>query len=120
MTAPTPEHLGPKGQRLWGDISGAYDLRSDELRVLEDASREADLVERLEEALRGADLMVTGSQGQLVASPLVSELRQHRTVLANLLAKLKLPDEDGRAAEDISNKARAAANARWSKSKRGA
>ncbi len=114
MTAtPTPEHLGTKARRLWEDISGKYELRADEMRVLEDACREVDLVERLELELRDAPLMVRGSQGQQVASPLVSELRQHRTVVAALLAKLKLPDEDGRAAASVSEKARAAVNARW-------
>lgn len=69
-----------------------YDLRPDEVRLLADGCREADIIERLEAELADAPLMVKGSMGQLVASPLVSEVRQHRAVLAGLLKSLKLPD----------------------------
>lgn len=111
-----PADLGPQGGALWREIGGTFVLRVDELRVLEDACREVDLIERLEDALRGAPLVVTGSQGQPVANPLVQELRQHRSLVARLLAGLKLPDEEGgelRAAQDRSAKARSAALVRW-------
>ena len=113
MAVTTPAHLGAKARRMWRAITGTYELRADELRVLEDACREVDLIERLEEAMRGADLIVHGSQGQPVANPLVQELRQHRATLKALLGSLKLPDEDGRQAESRSSSAREAANARW-------
>jgi hypothetical protein len=108
-----PEGLGPKALEVWTEIAGNYELRIDELRVLEDSCREIDLIERLEEALQDADLMVTGSMGQPVASPLVQELRQHRGVLARLLGWLKLPDEDAPAKGARSASARQAAMARW-------
>lgn len=112
-----PQKLGPKARRIWRAITTTYQLRADELRVLEDACREVDLIERLEDALRDAALVVHGSQGQPVANPLVQELRQHRGVLSRLLITLKLPDsEDGRAAAaagERSSSARNAANARW-------
>lgn len=108
----TPAHLGAAGRKLWTDTVKDFDLRPDELRILEDACREADLVDRLEEALRDSDLMVKGSQGQPVASPLVTEVRQHRATFAQLMGKLKLvDDETEREARSVS--ARAAANARW-------
>lgn len=113
---PMPTNLGPKSRRLWRDVAAKYDLRPDECRLLEDSCREVDLIERLEAALVDAPLMERGSQGQMVASPLVSELRQHRSVLAGLFRALKLPDESGRrgeSAEEISAKARAAARSRW-------
>jgi hypothetical protein len=118
VTKPSiPIHLGTKAKRLWSDVVGKYDLRADELRLLEDACREIDIIERLEVEFRGADTMVKGSMGQLVASPLLQELRQHRAVVARLLGQLKLPDEDAeRAPESASDKARRAANTRWSKS----
>ena len=116
MTKPAaPSKLGAKAKRLWTEITGSYELRVDELRILEDACREIDIVERLEDEFRTEDTMVKGSMGQLVASPLLQELRQHRAVLARLLGMLKLPDEDGRAQESVSNAARKAANARWSR-----
>jgi hypothetical protein len=110
---PAPARLGTKAKKLWTSVTTAYELRFDELRLLEDACREVDLVERLEDELRGADLTVQGSQGQPVANPLVQEVRQHRGQLQRLLAGLNLPDEDGRAQEQRSSSARDAANARW-------
>lgn len=115
-TAPKPSELGSKGSWLWDEITDRYDLRPDEIRILEDACREADLIERLEVDLRDSALMVKGSQGQVVSSPLVSELRQHRATLSGMLRGLKLPDTDSQAsqkAESDSQKARAAARARW-------
>lgn len=109
-----PAKLAAKGSSLWDEIAGRYDLRPDELRTLEDACREADLVERLEVELREAPLMVKGSMGQLVSSPLVSELRQHRATLNGLLKSMRLP-EDAAAVENVSSQARAAARARWSR-----
>ena len=108
-----PEGLGPKALEVWIEIAGGYDLRVDERRVLEDACREIDLIERLEEELKDADLIVTGSMGQPVASPLVQELRQHRGVLARLLGWLKLPDEEEPAKGNTSASARQAAMVRW-------
>lgn len=111
-----PSGLGTSGRALWREIVGGYDLRPDELRVLVDACREADLVDRLEAALSESDLVVTGSKNQPVASPLVPEVRQHRTALASLLKALKLPDNPAcadRASTYVSEQARAAARARW-------
>jgi hypothetical protein len=111
-----PAKLGAAGRRLWREIVGRYELRPDEARLLADACREADIIDRLEEELAGAPLIVKGSMGQLVASPLVSEVRQHRTVLAGLLKSLKLPDtpaEAERRQTEVSEQARAAARARW-------
>lgn len=108
-----PDGLGDKALVVWTEIAEGYDLRIDELRVLEDACREIDLIERLEEDLKTADLIVVGSMGQPVASPLVQELRQHRGVLARLLGWLKLPDEEAPAKGNASASARQAAMARW-------
>lgn len=112
-----PAHLAVSGSRIWRGITDKYDLRPDELRVLEDACREADLVDSIQTALREGSLISTGSQGQPVINPLVPELRQHRATLATLMRQLKLP-EDGdeeKAAGERSSAARAAANARWAR-----
>lgn len=111
-----PTKLSTKSRRLWNSVTETYELRADELRILEDACREIDLIERLEAELVEGDLIVLGSQGQPVANPLVVEIRQHRGQLQRLLGSLKLPDEDGRAAESRSSSARTAANARWRRS----
>jgi phage terminase small subunit len=120
MAHKTPAHLGRKGKALWKSIVDVYDLRPDEVSILECACREEDIVERIEAELRDAPLMVAGSMGQQTAHPLISELRQHRIAKAGLLAKLKLPDEDGRHAAATTEAARAAANTRWHGNARGA
>lgn len=112
-----PANLGKDGSHLWESVVKVHDdLGPDTVRLLTDACREADIVARLEDEQRDAPLMVRGSQGQLVASPLISEVRQHRAVLAGLLKALKLPQTAGdakRAEQEASEKARAAVRARW-------
>lgn len=106
-----PVELGPRGLELWRSVLDSHELRPDEMRILEDACREVDLVELLEDALRGAPLTARGSQGQPVANPLVQEVRQHRSLVARLLGLLKLQAEgqEEQDALDRSQKARRAA-----------
>lgn len=111
-----PAGLESAGSSLWSDLVGPFEFRADELRVLEAACREADLIARMEAEMVGAEFIVKGSQGQPVANPMLGELRQHRSLLDRLLKSLSLPDEDGRAAQARSESARAAANARWRRS----
>jgi hypothetical protein len=113
---PQPEGLGERAAELWDGLTSKYDLRKDELFILHEACREIDLIDRMENFQRGDELTGRGSQGQVVAAPMLAELRQHRALFAAHMKQLKLPDEDGRAAERISSDARAAANARWGRS----
>lgn len=117
MTAPKrPTGLAKSGRDLWDSIVPKYELRPDEYRTLLDACKEADLIDKLEKAQSEASLVTKGSMGQAVISPFISELRQHRTVLANLLKSLKLPDSGAGADQKknfVSEQARAAARARW-------
>lgn len=111
-----PEGLGVKALAVWTGINKDFSLRYDELQVLEDCCREIDLISRLEVELSTSDLVVDGSQGQPVSSPLVTEIRQHRATLARLFAALKLPADAGAAAQDAadrSSSARKAAQTRW-------
>lgn len=108
-----PKELGAVGKKLWRDTLKDYDLRTDEREILKAACAEADLVGKLEAALEGEALTTEGSMGQMVAHPLLSELRMHRTTMASLLRGLKLPDAAG---EAESNQQRDAANARWATS----
>ena len=117
MSTPAkPASLGERGGQLWDSIIPAYELRPDELMILVDACREADLIERLNGELATSELTTKGSMGQEVASPFVSEIRQHRTVLAGLLAKLKIPDSPAsgarKAAKTSADRSKAA-RARW-------
>lgn len=105
---PPPVPLRPDGagQRLWDSVLGTYRLRPDELRILEDACCLADDIDYLVEKtakLRGAsenEMMIKGSTGQRVKNPLIAEARQmagevrlHRSAMAELMRKLRLPDE---------------------------
>lgn len=89
-----PKGVGTAGRKLWREITGKYDLRPDELSTLADACREEDLIARMQDKLddESTHLIVVGSQGQPVANPMVSEIRQHRGTKLAILKALKLPD----------------------------
>lgn len=110
-----PAGLGEQAAQLWRDIVDEQELRRDELRILEDACREVDLIERMHVELQTAPLVVKGSMGQDVANPLVQELRQHRGLVARLLGSLKLRDEETEARDALArqDQARRAAGVRW-------
>jgi hypothetical protein len=111
-----PRNLGERGQELWDSIIPTYELKPDEMQILIDSCREADLIERLGEALESGDLISHGSMGQEVPAPTLSEIRQHRALLNTLLKSLKLPETAGTAARKrahVSEQARTAARARW-------
>lgn len=111
MDIKTPAGLKARGKRTWIDVTEKYELRVDELDTLEDICREIDMIDALEKELKGADLIVTGSQGQDVANPMISELRQHRATKKSLWAALKLPDDN--AGADV-NHQRTGGHSRWS------
>lgn len=114
MTDQQPTNLGARGKAFWTEIASKFSLRADERRILEDACREMDLIERMDRELRSAELTIDGSRGQGVVNDLVKEIRQHRALLARLLAALKLPDELAQG-ESRSSSARDAAISRWGK-----
>ncbi len=114
---PAPKGLGREARRLWRDTLKDFDLGPAELRLLEEACREVDLIEKIEAELDGADLVVTGSRHQPVANPLIQEVRQHRQTLRALLGALRLPDDEPDSWDGLSSsqRARKAALARWRK-----
>lgn len=89
--ATKPHGLGKAGSKLWDDIVADYSLNPDRVRMLYDACLEADIVDRVQAELNTSPLQVEGSMGQLVPSPLLSEIRQHRANLQSLLKALSLP-----------------------------
>lgn len=120
MPKQAPKHLGKEGSKLWKAVVKQFELGPAEARILEDACREVDLIEKLEEELRdpATELTVTGSMGQPVSNPLIQEVRQHRGMVKTLLAALKLPDDPETEAREKANRsqsAREAAMARWRK-----
>lgn len=115
MPQKPPPRLSRSARRMWDDITTRWELRPDEVRLLEDACREATILDKIERELAGADYVMPGSQKQLRAHPLLSEVRQHRVAMAQLLSKLNLPDEeaDARAQTARSEHASIAATSRW-------
>lgn len=118
VTAPhpkTPTNLAAPGRALWRAMTAESDFTPAGLSLLEDVCREVDVIARLERELRTSPTMVKGSMGQLVASPLVSELRQHRATKAALMKTLQVAMSVKTAAREgrVSAQARAAARARW-------
>lgn len=110
-----PRGIGKSGRKLWREMTADYELSPAEYRLLEDACREADLIDLIQAEIDGDDFDLTtfGSMGQTVASPLLAEVRQHRSVMKALLSAIKLPDEDSSSSGERSTKARAAAQSRW-------
>lgn len=109
-----PTSLETAGATLWRAVVAKYDLRVDELAVLEAACKTTDMIATLDEAWAGLGkpFMTRGSMGQDVIHPLIGERRTQQAQLAALLGKLKLPDEAANGAVDT-NPARAAAASRW-------
>ena len=109
-----PKGLLPStGAALWRDVVALYDLRVDELVVLERACRATDRIAAMETE-RGERVTTAGSMGQLVLHPLVKEIRETEAQIARLLASLKLPDDgSGTGEQPRSTQARAAAQSRW-------
>ena len=107
-----PVGLAKAGRQLWSSVTGKYELRVDEQRVLEDACRIADVISALEDGMVDQPLLAKGSMGQPVLNPLLAEQKTHRTALSRLLAQLKLPDDpSGEVVKP--NQHRAAAQSRW-------
>lgn len=111
MNEKTPAKLEGSA-KLWKSITSTYGLRPDELRLLEDCCREMDIIDRLQAEVDDNGVTVSGSMGQTVIHPAIQEIRQHRNVLKQMLAKLALPDAPA-APQAPSDKARAVAHARW-------
>lgn len=109
----TPTGLEKHGKALWKSIAGTYDLRADELRILEDACRQADLIERVRAELDTQPLTVKGSMQQDTPNGHIAELRQMRAGLGRMLASLKLPDQGDESKDKTSASALKAAEARW-------
>ena len=104
---PVPKGMSrTRGGRLWRDVLSTWELRPDEVVVLEAACRAVDMGDRILEALEGQPVMVPGSKGQLREHPLLAELRYQRALSAALLKQLGLPDDE------VSDRARRAANER--------
>lgn len=110
-----PECLSEAGAALWASVAEKYELDPHELETLLLACNARDDLARIDDALRGADVVVVGSGGQQRPNPLFMEARAHRALVAALLYRLNLPDESGVGARQLTSSQRGvkAARARW-------
>jgi hypothetical protein len=90
-----------------------YDLSTPELELLRQACGVADLVARVEAELAADDLVVPGSRGQPVISPLVDRLTALRRLLESLIRSMALPFPDEHQGRRRSPAQVAAAQQRW-------
>lgn len=111
QTPDPPADLADRGREFWHRVVADVELNADEELILTSICRELDLLQRLEDEMAGAPLIVHGVAGQPVAHPMLQELRAHRALLAAHLRQLGLPDEDG--VQTASTSARSLARARW-------
>lgn len=98
-----PAGLGEAGRRLWRAMHETFDFDEEphKVQILRQTCRVADVIAELDDAADEAPLTVKGSQGQQVISPFIAEARAQRSLMAQLLARLTLPDTD----EEIEAKA---------------
>ena len=95
-----PAGLGEAGRKLWRSMHDTFDFDEEPHKVRQ-TFRVADVIDELDDAADEAPLTVKGSQGQQVISPFIAEARAQRSLMAQLLARLALPDTD----EEIEAKA---------------
>ncbi|MBU8820980.1 hypothetical protein KL864_34535 [Mycolicibacterium goodii] len=85
-----PKGLGYQGQKLWKAITDEFDLEYEphKLRILYDACKTADAIDRLDKEADKAPLIAKGSYGQPVLHPAFAGAQTARASLAALLARL--------------------------------
>jgi hypothetical protein len=118
--SPDDYGLEGRGRDQFLVLTDAYAFDQHEVPTLVELCRTLTLLDRLEHALAGAELLVPGYKGQPTASPLLGEIRAHRQTYTRLFASLNLPelDEDGQPIETRSPRsirASKAAQARWNR-----
>ncbi|MGW7604481.1 hypothetical protein [Streptomyces antimycoticus] len=111
---PAPDGLGERGLRLWTDTVAELEMDPDELLLLEEAAHLADELDEMGTLLANSAMLSTGSRGQVVANPLIREIRGHRLALSRILRQLGAtrPGEDEQERLTPSQRGRKAALAR--------
>ena len=115
-----PIELGTAGRRLWRQVvreaaDEGLELDSREQFWLLSASKLADRLAVLEAVMADAPLTTKGSMGQLVAHPLLNEIRAHHQLISQTLARIDTQPKESAGLLGVvgGNRQRAAANRRW-------
>ncbi|MFL5916746.1 MAG: P27 family phage terminase small subunit [Gaiellaceae bacterium] len=113
-----PDSLGDAGAALWlrliGYLADDWELDERELHLLESACHVRDDIAELEGQIARDGHVIVSSRGAPTVHPALQETRQLRTVELRLLKSLQLSDVDD---NPTSRKARAAAQARWDRTR---
>lgn len=114
MATTPPRVLEAAGRKFWREVTGTYQLRTDELRTLESACRALDLIAQVtaEWEQLGRPFTSTGSMGQLVEHPLLGTMDKAQKAYELYVKRLALPDVVDDAANKP-NQQREAAQTRW-------
>lgn len=111
-----PSDLQAAGRDLWSETLVEYELSSSEKAVLLQACRTLDMIGTMQRRVKRDGIVTTGSMGQVVAHPLVGELRQYRALFSQLIRTLDLPDLELPVEPDIvPNQRRGAVLSSWGK-----
>lgn len=93
--------MASKGRRLWRELCELYDFDPAERVLLEEACRIADRLDRLEAALTGGErewlrfqVRDDGAEVRVVIDSALSEARQQANVLKQIVAALRIPDDE--------------------------
>lgn len=89
-----PPGLGARGRRFWRGTLAEFELSDAEREILAEACRTLDDLDRLAAMVSEHGGAVSGSQGQVVVNPALTEARGQRLALHRLVAALQLPDAD--------------------------
>jgi len=89
-----PVGLSHRGRKFWNDALAAYEPSRADLEVLAETCRTLDNLDALAATITELGPMVTGSQGQQVINPALTEARGQRQILHRLMAALAFADED--------------------------
>lgn len=109
-----PTGLQARGRQFWSSTVAAYELTDSETALLHETCRTMDNLDSLAHAITTDGTMTTGSAGQPVMHPALTEARGQRAILHRLLAALALPDDDGKTITTATTtRAKTAAAARW-------
>jgi phage terminase small subunit len=112
--ASAPAGLGVRGRAFWRETVADFELTRDVLAILLEVCRTLDNLDALAATISEMGTMVTGSQGQQVINPALTEARGQRQLLHRLVSAMGLPDEEGEALPSVQKiRASKAASMRW-------
>ena len=110
---PAPPDLGPAGKAAWDRLTHAFAFHAGELEILELFCAARDRIATMETLLAETGVMIPGSRGQMVMSPLINQIAVQSTLADRLMLSLSLPADGEQVGRRRSPQAKQAANSRW-------